>query len=43
MVKSERERKTYNEEIPGIELQNRIGARKKKGSVKDDVKVPSRG
>lgn len=43
MVKSERERKTYNEEIPGIELQNWIGARMKEGSVKDDAKVPSRG
>lgn len=34
MVKSERERKPYNEEIPGIELQNWIGARMKEGSVK---------
>lgn len=43
MVKSERERKPYNEEIPGIELQNWIGPRMKEGSVKDDTKVHSRG
>lgn len=42
MAKSERERKPYNEEIPGIELQNWIGARMKEGSVKDDAKVLSR-
>lgn len=34
MVKSERERKPYNEEIPGIEPQNWTVARMKEGSVK---------
>lgn len=43
MVKSERERKPYDEKNPGIELQNWIGPRMKEESAKDNTKVPSRG
>lgn len=42
MVKSERERKPYNKEIPGIELENWITRRKEKGA-KDDTKFTSGG
>lgn len=44
MVKSERERKPYNKEIPGIELQNwKVARRRKKEHAKENTKVPSRG